>query len=61
MRLVDVWLVAPFILFALFIVSAHAVNDDVHTSNALTSHLFDLLGDAFLDLCGDGSEFATES
>ena len=55
------WLVAPFIFFALFIVGAHAIYDDVHTGNALTGHLLDLIGDAFLDLCGDGREFATES
>ena len=61
MRLVDVWLVAPLIFLVLFIVGAHAIYDDVHTGNALTGHLLDLLGDAFLDLCSDGSEFATES
>ena len=55
------WLVAPFILVALLIVSAHAVDDDVHTGDALAGHLLDLLGDAFLDLCGDGGEFATKA
>ena len=55
------WFVAPFIFFALFIVSAHTVDNYVHTRDALASHLLDLLGDAFLNLRSDGGEFTTET